>query len=420
MTSAGLIGDCGMGWWTNAAGRYPNVPRDAVWGAGAGDQVLLVVPSLNLIMVRNGETLVPPPKSADPTDVLALYHDGRAKVLFEPLIEAVTAPYPPSSVITGLRWAPEESIVRTAKDSDIWATTWADDGCLYSAYGDGTGFVPKTAEKLSLGLCRIEGEPDDLTGVNVRSATLEQKGDGAKGKKASGLLMVDDVLYLWARNAGNAQLAWSTDHGREWTWANWKLSSGFGCPTFLNFGPNYAGARDGYVYVYSHDANSAYRAADGVSLARVPKDRIRDRSAYEFFTGAGRDGGPVWSKEIGDRGSVFTNPGKCYRVTVSYNAGLKRYLLCQAGTDVHSKLDAGFGIFDAPEPWGPWTTVTYAPSWDVSPGETCSFPTKWMSPDGKTVHLIFSGDDSFSVRRATLRMADETVIPGSRADGLRP
>jgi CubicO group peptidase (beta-lactamase class C family) len=404
-TSAGLIGDCGMGWWTNAAGRYPKVPRDAVWGAGAGDQVLLVVPSLNLIMVRNGETLVPPPKSADPTDVLALYHDGRARVLFEPLIEAVTAPYPPSSVITGLRWAPEESIVRAAKDSDIWATTWADDGCLYSAYGDGTGFVPKAAEKLSLGLCRIEGEPDNLTGVNVRSATLEQKGDGAKGKKASGLLMVDDVLYLWARNAGNAQLAWSTDHGRAWTWANWKLSSGFGCPTFLNFGPNYAGARDGYVYVYSHDANSAYLAADGVSLARVPKDRIQDRSAYEFFTGAGRDGGPLWSKEIGDRRSVFNNPGKCYRVNVSYIAGLKRYLLCQAGTDIHSKLDAGFGIFDAPEPWGPWTTVTYVPVWDVSPGETCSFPTKWMSADGRTLHLLFSGGDSFCVRQAMLTIA---------------
>jgi CubicO group peptidase (beta-lactamase class C family) len=92
--SAGLPGDCGMGWWTNAAGRYAKVPKDAVWGAGAGDQILLVVPSLNLIMVRNGQTLVPPPQpvaGAQP-DVFTLYHDGRTKVLFDPLIEAVTAP----------------------------------------------------------------------------------------------------------------------------------------------------------------------------------------------------------------------------------------------------------------------------------------------------------------------------------------
>jgi CubicO group peptidase (beta-lactamase class C family) len=86
--SAGLPGDCGIGWWTNAARRYPGVPKDAVWGAGAGDQVLLLVPSLDLIMVRNGETLVPPPGSADPSDVFTLYHDGRARVLFEPLIKA--------------------------------------------------------------------------------------------------------------------------------------------------------------------------------------------------------------------------------------------------------------------------------------------------------------------------------------------
>ena len=65
-------------------------------------------------------------------------------------------------------------------------------------------------------------------------------------------------------------------------------------------------------------------------------------------------------------------------------------------------MKAGFGIFDAPEPWGPWTTVTAVPEWDVSPGETCSFPTKWMSADGKTLHLVFSDGDCFAVRKATL------------------
>src|SRR5262249_30880948 len=157
---------CGMGWWTNASGRYATVPRDAAWGAGAGDQVLLVVPSLNLVMVRNGQALAPVPAAADPTDVFALYHDGRTKILFDPLIEAVTTPYPPSPVITGITWAPPSAIARGAEDSDIWATTWADDGHLYTAYGDGTGFAPKVPEKLSLGLARIEGGPDHFTGVN--------------------------------------------------------------------------------------------------------------------------------------------------------------------------------------------------------------------------------------------------------------
>ena len=133
--------------------------------------------------------------------------------------------------------------MRKAHDSDNWPLTWADDDHLYTAYGDGTGFVPKVPEKLSLGLARIEGGPDDFLGINIRSPTCERKGNGKNGLKASGLLMVDGILYLWARNAGNAQLAWSSDHGLTWTWADWKFTTSFGCPTFLNFGRNYAGAQ---------------------------------------------------------------------------------------------------------------------------------------------------------------------------------
>lgn len=59
-------------------------------------------------------------------------------------------------------------------------------------------------------------------------------------------------------------------------------------------------------------------------------------------------------------------------------------------------------MYDAAEPWGPWTTAFFTEKWDVGPGETASFPTKWMSADGKTLHLVFSGDDHFAVRRTSL------------------
>jgi CubicO group peptidase (beta-lactamase class C family) len=403
ISSAGLPQDCGMGWWTNAGGRFPSLPKDAAWGHGAGDQLLIVFPSQNLIVVRYGGDIHPKGKGDAAARDATL-----ANVLFDPVAGLVSAkqsgpapsPYPLSTVITGITWAPKESIVRKAKDSDIWATTWADDGHLYTAYGDGTGFVPKVPEKLSQGLARIEGGPDDFTGVNVRSPTFEAKGDGPKGKKASGLLMVGGVLYAWVRNTGNAQLAWSADRGKTWEWADWTFTKGFGCPTFLNYGANYAGARDDFVYVYSHDADSAYSPAPRVVLARVSRGRIKERAAYEFFRWVNADGRPDWSKDPADCGAVFVNPLGCYRITVSYNAALKRYLLCQAGADWKAK--AGFGVFDAPEPWGPWTTVTYVPQWDVDPGETCSLPTKWMSGDGKAVHLIFSGGDCFALRKATL------------------
>jgi len=313
------------------------------------------------------------------------------------------APYPPSKLISQAEWAPKESIVRKARGGDNWPLTWADDGHIYTAYGDANGFEPKLPVKLSMGLVRVEGGPDDFRGYNLRSETFEQTGEGPRGKKASGMLMVDGVLYVLVRNAGNSQLGWSRDHGETWTWSDWKFTSGFGCPTFLNFGSNYAGARDNYIYVYSHDSDSAYQPSDGVALGRVDRQKITDRSAYEFFQKLHSSGTPVWTKSVEQRGHVFSSPGKCYRTSASYNAGLKRYLMCQiVGDQRDTRFAGGFGIYEAPAPWGPWCTIYYTTDWDVGPGETCGLPTKWMSADGMTLHLVFSGDDCFSVRKLQL------------------
>jgi CubicO group peptidase (beta-lactamase class C family) len=398
----------GLGWWTNSDGVWPELPRDAFAGAGAGHQLMLVVPSLDLIVVRFGDSLAEPGQAGG-------FWGPVVKRLFNPLMAALSdeskavaaakapvSPYPPSPVITKLTWAPASSIVRLAYDCDNWPLTWADDDHLYTVYGDGYGFEPRVPEKLSLGLARIEGPPSGFTGTNIRSPSIEQRGEGRAGKKASGLLMVSGVLYMWVRNAANAQLAWSTDHGRSWQWTDWKFTTSFGCPTFLNFGKNYAGARDDYVYIYSADAEDAYSPADRMVLARVPKDRLADRNAYEFFQGIRAPDRPRWTKDIAKRGAVFTNAGRCYRSGISYNTALRRYLWCQILPGEDPRFDGGFGIYDAPEPWGPWTTVFFAEQWDVGPGETCSFPTKWMSADGKTLYLVFSGDDYFSVRKATL------------------
>lgn len=72
----------------------------------------------------------------------------------------------------------------------------------------------------------------------------------------------------------------------------------------------------------------------------------------------------------------------------------------QGGAD--TRFGGGFGIYEAPEPWGPWRTVYFTTEWDTGPGETGTFPTKWMSGDGKTCYLVFSGNDCFSVRRLSL------------------
>ena len=116
-------------------------------------------------------------------------------------------------------------------------------------------------------------------------------------------------------------------------------------------------------------------------------------------------GKPIWNKDILRRGAVFENPPDlCYRTQVSYNPALKRYIMTQILPGEAPRFKGGFGVYDAPEPWGPWTTVFFTPLWDVGPGESSSFPTKWMSDDGKTMYLVFSGEDQFSVRRVDLKL----------------
>lgn len=167
--------------------------------------------------------------------------------VLKPLMAAVVepGPYPPSPAIGKVDFLAD--IRRDAIGSDNWPVTWSDDDAQYTSYGDGWGFEPRTERKLRMGFARIEAPPDHFRGINIRS-TGERIGDGAKSAKASGMLMVDGVLYMLVRNAGNSQLLWSKDHGRSWE-SGFKLESGFGSPTFLNFGRNYAGARDNFGYI---------------------------------------------------------------------------------------------------------------------------------------------------------------------------
>lgn len=76
---AGTPGNCGVGWWNNNEGAFVELPRDAFWGSGAGHQVVLVVPSLNLIAVRNGSTL----------DSEINHQEALRVHLFRPLVQAV-------------------------------------------------------------------------------------------------------------------------------------------------------------------------------------------------------------------------------------------------------------------------------------------------------------------------------------------
>ncbi len=325
----------------------------------------------------------------------------------------LTPPYPLSPVISEIVWDAE--VIRKGVGSDTWPITWADDNNLYTSWADGYGFENINGSKLSLGFSKVTGSAQSFTGIDIDSPSGEQSGDGSSGKKASGILMVNSILYMWVRNADNngqqCQLAKSIDYGGTWTWSNWNFAE-FGYCTFINFGKNYDGARDSYVYMVSPDSPSAYTKTDRMILTRVPQNQVMDRDAYEFFRGKKIDGSPIWESDVNQRQPVFINPGQCLRSGISYNPGLGRYLWWQhlPKNNFDTRSSGGFGIYDAPEPWGPWTTAFFSEEWDMGPGETASFPTKWMSADGATAYLLFSGNDAFSVRKATFLLRNPDAI----------
>ncbi len=104
---AGVHPPASLGWWINDTGFWPYLPRDAIVGAGVGHEILLIIPSLDLVVVRIGRELIRP-KAWGPE-----FWSTLGDQLFKPLMDAVSsrraeAQRPPGPRF-GRRSAPEAS-----------------------------------------------------------------------------------------------------------------------------------------------------------------------------------------------------------------------------------------------------------------------------------------------------------------------
>ena len=194
----------------------------------------------------------------------------------------------------------------------------------------------------------------------------------------------------------NTSTAVSSDYGVTWTLNEQKafpeVPDGFRVRGIAQFGQGYEGAMDEFVYVYF-----AFSRANDFYLARVPKRRIFDAAGYEWFAGSETRGADFERKK-----PVFTDPnGYIWHIGVTFVPGLGRFLLTKphnapARTASLPEGDrsktAGIGVFDAPAPWGPWTTVQYTDRFrDGLFKFTYFIPGKYADRDGKTFWLAWSG-----------------------------
>jgi CubicO group peptidase (beta-lactamase class C family) len=89
-TFPGATTDYGVLWWTNKTGQLANVPRDAYWAWGLGEALIVVIPSLDLVIARNGGQFAS--DSSPDRTWNDFTWDGRVSVLapfLDPIVDAV-------------------------------------------------------------------------------------------------------------------------------------------------------------------------------------------------------------------------------------------------------------------------------------------------------------------------------------------
>ena len=239
-----------------------------------------------------------------------------------------TPPYPKSTLIERVKLGSH----RLHKaDGDMWPSTWAADGNIYGAAGDNLG-SPMT-------FWRIEGQPRgdwpyEVNVLLVDRMPLDPKiwcrgpnVDHLGGIKPAGLLSVDGVLYFAVENHNygdkpafnrqhniNGWIITSTDFGKSWkrdATPQYFFTGRLASAHFLQFGKDYAGGRDEFVYAYfpaADDGNSYWENGDYILLGRAPKNRLLDRSAWKFWTGLDGAGQPLWSTNDAKAKAVFRYP----------------------------------------------------------------------------------------------------------------
>jgi hypothetical protein len=173
-------------------------------------------------------------------------------------------------------------------------------------------------------------------------------------------------------------------------------------------GKAYEQNKDGYVYIYSPNGNTE-GTMNQLVLCRVPKDRIRDRGAYDFFVSRKPDGTADWSRDIAARGVVQSFPSGwvntkvhpyAWHPSVVYDAPLGVYLMANWGMGCAPDgtwfgKPSYLGFWSAPNPWGPWTQIHEEKEW-MPAGDRAAHAyqpqigPKWIAADGKSFWLVWT------------------------------
>lgn len=356
-------------------------------------------------------------------------------------------PFPSSANIKGIRFLGFKSGFRYG---DTWYPSWAADDNLYSPWTDGTtagvfswssgfsnngevGNDGNPARKASTGQAVIYGDDPMRLRVKVLDTvqadpypyggrypcgSLVYNGQwyyGTYTLSPYGITKYGDSSYNWPLLGPLVGFRTSNDLGKSWTETKHTPAKALfgengmggydvkiGTPHFVDFGKNMQYAPDGKAYLVAHGSSyndgrspfyhNSWITGDEVFLIRVTPhpDSINHMPAYEYFAGYAPNKKPVWTRDFKKIKALLSWRNNMGCVTITYNPGLKRYLMCVTdGGNTCSKMSTY--ILESEQITGPWKLVTYMKDF----GEQAYFvniPSKFISADGKTCWLLYSGN----------------------------
>jgi len=343
---------------------------------------------------------------------------------------------------------------------DNWCMTYAADGNLYTMMDDGDGFY-KQAREWNSQMIRIAGGPD-FTAEDTQACPGWPFMPGITRFYGYGTYAVGQRIYTWLWMSENEgynrpianRLIYTDDFGD--TFYRWdgtlvtqdnhgsshpdsfffyqeqgapkagKTAYAFNWLAFCQNGQANSHADaigDPYVYMYSVEQVAITR----MSMIRVNKEQITDKSAYEYLVAIDAKGDATWSSDPSQRGAAHVWPTTNYNgeewiwaswhPSVVWNEGLQRYIMVAYGiTDPRAKSywtgwcrsnsenSATVIMLHAKNPWGPWTEFQREYEWkvpfpvpasynfDADASRTYQFKLnpKWIEDNGRSMWLIWS------------------------------
>jgi len=356
----------------------------------------------------------------------------------------------------------KETLKRLGSVGDNWCITWAKDGGQITSMCDGNWLNLDNPEgdyntfNFHNHLFRIVGDAESFQREDIPNYP------NFSGKEGSwfgyGIVSVNGSLYStisktplggWSGPFSGIKLLKSPDNGNSWYRVSRfgqelllgvhdsirnvvnkeemfflkeegmphkeRIAYPFSFVSFVQDGQDNSASKDDYIYIYSPEGAHSNK----LLLARVSKDKLENRSFWQYFVKYDKANNPIWTKDLSMRGYIYEYPEKnnegnyfgwySWLPSVVWNEGLGLYIMVNGGTYAgHGMTDSdkdyydgwmhtetgSLGFWYSKNPYGPWTQFYYTDSWIVDNEKNRNYQPKlspkWISKDGKDMILIWS------------------------------